>query len=78
MSRLTAFDTGRLAEGACVATRVAEIPAIVVRPTIGGSPVELFVGSEYARYAWEAILDAGADYGIRPAGWEALRAEEWW
>jgi glycine cleavage system T protein (aminomethyltransferase) len=78
LSRLTSFDTGRLSEGACVATRVAEIPAIVIRPAIGGSPVELFVGSEYARYAWEAILDAGADYGIRPAGWDALRAEEWW
>jgi len=78
LSRLTAFDAGGLDEGACAATRVAEIPAILARPAVGGSPFELYVGSEYGRYAWEAILEAGAPLGIRPVGWEALRAEGWW
>jgi aminomethyltransferase len=78
LSRLSAFDVGRLAEGACAATRVAELPAILVRPAVGGSPFELYVGSEYGRYAWAAILQAGEPLGIRPAGWEALRAEGWW
>jgi aminomethyltransferase len=78
LSRLTAFDAGRLDEGACAATRVAEIPAVLARPAVGGSPFELYVGSEYARYAWEAVLAAGASLGVRPAGWEALRAEGWW
>jgi aminomethyltransferase len=78
LARLTAFDAGRLGEGTCVATRVAELPAVLARPAVGGSPYELYVGSEYGRYAWEAILAAGDGLGIRPAGWEALRAEGWW
>jgi glycine cleavage system aminomethyltransferase T len=78
LSRLTSFDAGRMAEGACAATRVAEAPAILVRPAVGGSPFELYIGSEYARYAWESLLEAGAEPGIRPTGWEALRAEGWW
>jgi sarcosine oxidase, subunit alpha len=77
LSRLTSFDAGRLAQGACAATRVAEVPAILVRPAVGGAPFELYVGSEYARYAWDSLLEAGAGLGIRPAGWEALRAEGW-
>jgi aminomethyltransferase len=78
LSRLTSFDVGRLPEGACAATRVAEIPGVLVRPAVEGSPYEVYVGSEYGRYAWEAILEAGEPLGIRPAGWEALRAEGWW
>jgi 4-methylaminobutanoate oxidase (formaldehyde-forming) len=78
LSRLTSFDAGRMAEGTCAATRVAEAPAILVRPAVGGAPFELYLGSEYARYAWESLLEAGAELGIRPAGWEALHAEGWW
>jgi glycine cleavage system aminomethyltransferase T len=78
LSRLTAFDAGALGEGACAATRVAEIPSILAHLRLDGSPFELYVWSEYARYAWEAILDAGHSFKIRPAGWEALRAEGWW
>jgi heterotetrameric sarcosine oxidase gamma subunit len=78
LSRLTPFDAARLPQGACAATRVAEVPAILVRPALGVAPFEMCVGSEYARYVWESLLEAGADLGLCPAGWEALRAEGWW
>ncbi|HET7870375.1 MAG TPA: hypothetical protein VFM85_08665 [Actinomycetota bacterium] len=78
LARLTGFDLSMLEPGTCAATRVAEIAAIVLRRDTLDDAIELYVGSEFGRYAWETLLEAGRRLEARPAGWEALRAEGWW
>jgi heterotetrameric sarcosine oxidase gamma subunit len=78
LARLTDFDLSMLEPGTCAATRVAEISAVVLRRDTLDDAVELYVGSEFGRYVWETLLDAGRVLGARPIGWEALRAEGWW
>lgn len=46
---------------------------------VGELSFELHVPSSYCRYVWDLLIEAGADYGIRPFGLEAqycLRAEK--
>jgi glycine cleavage system aminomethyltransferase T len=78
LTRLTGFDLSMLDSATCAATRVAEVSAIVLRRDTLDDAIELYVGSEFGRYAWETLLDAGRGLGARPTGWEALRAEGWW
>jgi glycine cleavage system aminomethyltransferase T len=78
LSRICALDLARLGPATCVATRVAEIHAIVVRRELPGRVLEVYVGSEYGRYAWETLLDSVRAEGGRPVGWPALRALGWW
>jgi len=33
---------------------------------------ELYADRSYGGYLWEAILDAGTEFGIQPVGWGAL------
>jgi len=77
VSRLGALDPARLEPATCVATRIAEIPAILVRNGLPGMALEVYVGSEYGRYAWETLLGAVRAQGGRPVGWQALRALGW-
>jgi len=78
LSRLTALDLAGLGTGTCAATRVAEISGILVRGPSSDGIVELYVGSEYGRYAWETLLALGRGVGTLPIGWDALRAVGWW
>jgi glycine cleavage system aminomethyltransferase T len=39
--------------------------------------LEVYVATEYARYAWEALASVVAGVGGAPVGWQALRAEGW-
>ncbi len=78
LSRLTAFDLSQLGPGTCAATRVVEIPGILLRRSGWEGVIELYVGSEYGRYAWETVLSVGRPLGVMPVGWRALRAEGWW
>jgi glycine cleavage system aminomethyltransferase T len=80
LRRLTGFDVGALAPGACASTRAMEVGAILVhRDAQGASPVvEVWVGSELGRYAWETIAAEGAPLGIAPVGREALERQGWW
>jgi heterotetrameric sarcosine oxidase gamma subunit len=78
LSRLTPLDLVELAPGTCAATRVAEVAGVLVRPPTPGGVVELYVGSEYGRFAWETLRAAGEVLGAVPAGWETLWAEGWW
>ena len=46
---------------------------------VGELSYELHVGASHAQYVWDLLLDAGAEFGIRPFGLEAqncLRAEK--
>jgi glycine cleavage system aminomethyltransferase T len=78
LSRLTALDLAGLGTGTCAATRVAETSGILVRRPSSDEIVELYVGSEFGRYAWETVLALGRGVGALPIGWDALRATGWW
>jgi glycine cleavage system aminomethyltransferase T len=75
--RLTATDLGQLKPGHSVATQMLRIPAILLRRDLRVMVVEAYVGSEFARYAWEAIFTAGHPLEPDAVGWDALRAEGW-
>jgi len=74
LNRLTALDLSRIEPGMAVGTQVVKVPGLVVR---GEGAVEVYVGSEYGRYAWESLLTIGHPLGLEPVGWDALRAEGW-
>jgi len=74
LNRLTALDLSRIEPGMAVGTQVVKVPGLVVR---GERAVEVYVGSEYGRYAWESLLTIGHPLGLEPVGWDALRAEGW-
>lgn len=74
LSRLTSFDPSRIQGGVAVGIQVLKVPGIVWRSEWA---VEVYVGSEYGRYAWESLLTIGHPLHLQPVGWEALRAEGW-
>ena len=74
--RLTAPDVSdsAFANGACLSAKVAGLHARVVRDDLDETLAYwLFVGTEYAQYAWEAIMHAGGPFGIMPVGHEAAQ-----
>jgi glycine cleavage system aminomethyltransferase T len=50
---------------------------VVARRDLEASVLEAYVAAEFARYAWETVLDAVRRTGGGPVGWRALRAEGW-
>jgi len=48
---------------------VAGVHCLVIRDNLG---FQFHFGREFGEYLWECFLDAGAEFGIRPAGVEAL------
>ena len=75
--RLTAVDLAHLTPGHSLVTQMLRIPAILLRRDLPAMVVEAYIGSEFARYAWEAIFTAGHPLDPQPVGWDALRAEGW-
>ena len=76
LQRLTAPDVSNaaLANGACLSAKVAGLHARIVRDDLDETLAYwLFVGTEYAVYAWEAIMHAGQQFGIVPIGQEAAQ-----
>ena len=76
LQRLTAPDVSdsAFANGACLSAKVAGLHARVVRDDLDETLAYwLFVGTEYAAYAWEAIMHAGHQFGIVPVGHEAAQ-----
>ena len=76
LQRLTAPDVSdaAFANGACLSARVAGLHARVVRDDLDETLAYwLFAGTEYAAYAWEAILHAGSQFGMAPVGYEAVQ-----
>jgi len=72
--RLAAFDLARLEPGGGVATTVLEVRGLVRRAPDG---LELYVGSEHARYAAEALISMAEELGGGPVGWRIAREEGW-
>ena len=65
----SAFGYMRSAQGV-----VAGVPAIMLRiGFVGETGWEVHVPSEYGEYLWDAIMDAGNEFGIAPFGVEAQR-----
>jgi glycine cleavage system aminomethyltransferase T len=77
LSRSVTLDQREITPGVCVATSWARIPAILVAGDLNGTAVELYVGSEYGRYAWQALRDMCGRLGGLPVGWTALESAGW-
>jgi len=76
LQRLTAPDVSDSAfeNGACLSAKVAGLHARIVRDDLDETLAYwLFVGTEYAAYAWEAIMHAGGQFGILPVGQAAAQ-----
>ena len=70
LSRLTSAPIDALPYYACLKATVAGIPNVLVATTgyTGEWTYELFVRAERGAELWQALLEAGASEGIRPAG----------
>lgn len=70
LRKLCADDLGAMRNYTCIATEVARQPAVVSRTGwSGGFGFEVFpLGSERAMELWQAILDAGDEFGIKVTG----------
>ena len=77
LARLTSWDPGTLAPGSATGAPIGEVRAVVVRRDFEISVLEFYVTTEFARFAWETMLDAVVRTGGAPAGWSPLRAEGW-
>lgn len=75
--RVLTVDPATLKAGDALATQALRIPAIVLRRALSLNLVELYVPSEYGRYAFESVIEVGHRLGAKPVGWDALRAEGW-
>lgn len=50
---------------------VAKVRTIILRHDRGEIPAfELFFDRAYAEYIWDALMDAGKEFGIQPFGWQ--------
>ncbi len=70
LARLTSAPIDTLPYYACLKTTVAGIPDVLVATTgyTGEWTYELFVRAEKGPDLWQALLEAGAPEGLRPAG----------
>jgi heterotetrameric sarcosine oxidase gamma subunit len=54
----------------------ANVRATIIRHDRGATPTfQLFADRSYSVYLWEAILDAGREFGVQPVGWDALEGK---
>lgn len=77
LARLTSWDPASLAEGEATGAPIGDVRAVVVRRDLPLPMLEAYVATEFARYAWETVLDAARRAGGAPVGWRALRGEGW-
>jgi sarcosine oxidase subunit alpha len=76
LARLTELDISAAALPYLAAARatVAGIPAIILRiGFVGELGYELHVPAQHGEYFWDALMEAGKDFGITPFGLEAQR-----
>ena len=80
LSSVSGLDTspGNLPDMGCAQGEAAGVHGIFVRADRGGVPgYRLYFGREYGEHVWEALLDAGREYGAAPVGTEALAGLQW-
>ena len=76
LARVTTLDVSREAMPYLAAAEgdVAGVPAVLLRiGFVGEVGFEIHVPADYGAHVWDALLEAGADVGIRPFGVEAQR-----
>ena len=77
-ARTLTVDVEEIQAGRCMGARWAQIPTIlVVAETQGVAMVEMYVGSEYGRYAWRTLLELSKRLGGMPVGWKSLESAGW-
>ena len=80
LSSVSGLDTSpdNLPDMGCAQGEAAGVHGIFLRADRGGMPgYRLYFGREYGEYVWEALLDAGREYGAAPVGTEALARLRW-
>jgi glycine cleavage system aminomethyltransferase T len=73
---LTSLDVGEIAlpNYACTETTVAHVHAKVLREDVSRLPAfHVLMPREYSESVWTSILHLGGEFGVSPAGLEALR-----
>lgn len=73
LARTLTIDLADLAPGRCLATPWARIPAVLVMRQLPQPAVELYVGSDHGRYAWETLRGQAGT----PVGWRAIESWGW-
>ena len=74
LSKLTELDTSPEAfpNLSCAQTRCAEIHGTLIRTDLGPLPsYDLFFPREFGEYMWDAIFEAGEEFGVAAVGFEA-------
>jgi glycine cleavage system aminomethyltransferase T len=77
LERTTSWDPTTLAPGEATGAPIVEVRALIVRRDLSVPVLEVYVATEFARYAWEALWGVVSGLGGAPVGWQALRAEGW-
>ncbi len=77
LARSTGWDPATLAPGRATGAPIVDVRAVMLRLDLRLPVIEVYVGSELARYAWRTLLEVVRSLGGGPAGWSALRAEGW-
>jgi sarcosine oxidase, subunit alpha len=76
MQRLTSLDVSKEALPYLMSARgeLAGVPALILRiGFVGELSYEVHVPGVFALHVWDAIMEAGRDFGIQPFGLEAQR-----
>ena len=76
LRKLTALDIGAEAfpDLACAQTGIAGVHAMILRADMRALlSFQVCCGREFGAFVWDAILDAGREFGARPVGLAALR-----
>jgi glycine cleavage system aminomethyltransferase T len=73
LARTLSFDLHELKPGRCVTASWARIPAALVMRDLPEPAVEIYVGSDQGRYAWEVLQRLAGS----PVGWRALESWGW-
>ena len=76
-ARSMSVNVEEIQPGRCLVARWAQIPAIMVVSTPATPMVEMYVGSEYGRYAWRTLLELSHKLGGIPVGWKSLETAGW-
>ena len=57
----------------CAQVKAAEIHNVLLRFDLGGLPTyEMYFGREFGEYMWDALLEVGEEYQVKPVGIEAM------
>lgn len=76
LRKLTALDLGTEAfpDLTCAQTGIAGVHAMILRADVRALlSFQVCCGREFGAFVWDALLDAGREFGARPVGLAALR-----